>query len=94
MFTMHRALDSEATCSEIERDCRRGALGCRDGKMCLWDVMVAELGPVQERGAAHRREPRRVLDVRNEGAAHARTLAEVTLGDVRRAMGITTSEAA
>jgi tryptophanyl-tRNA synthetase len=94
VFTMHRTLDSEAACSDIEHDCRSGALGCGDGKMRLRDVMVAELGPVRERGAALRREPRRMLDVLHEGAARARTLAEVTLGDVRRAMGITPSEAA
>jgi tryptophanyl-tRNA synthetase len=91
VFTMHRALQDEAPLAEIDRDCRSGALSCGDCKMRLRDVLVRELAPVQARALELRAEPRRVLQVLNDGAVRARSLAEDTLGDVRRVMGLTSS---
>jgi len=91
IFTMHQALSEPAAVAEIEQNCRSGALSCGECKMRLKDRMVAELAPVREKGEALRREPERVLKVLRDGAAHARSVADQTLGDVRAAMGLTTS---
>jgi len=92
VFTMHTALQSPEPLAEIERDCRSGALSCGDCKLRLRDVMLAELAPVRERGLALRAEPKRVLTVLQNGAEHARSIAEKTLGEVRHAMGLTSGE--
>jgi tryptophanyl-tRNA synthetase len=91
VFTMHRALQDEAPLAEIDSGCRSGALSCGDCKMRLRDALVRELTPIQARAAELRAEPRRVLEVLQNGAERARSLAEVTLGDVRRVMGLTSS---
>jgi len=92
VFTMHRALQTEAVLGEIERDCRSGALSCGDCKLRLRDVMLAELAPVRERGNALKADPKRVLTVLQNGAEHARSIADRTLVEVRHAMGLTSRE--
>jgi tryptophanyl-tRNA synthetase len=89
VFTMHRALEDAAPLAEIERDCRSGALSCGECKGRLKDRMLKALEPVQARGAELRAEPKRVLRVLEDGALRAREIAEGTLGEVRRAMGLT-----
>ena len=91
VFTMHRALQDEASLAEIDGGCRSGALACGDCKMRLRDALVRELTPIQARAAELRAEPRRVLQVLQQGAERARSLAETTLGDVRGVMGLTSS---
>ncbi len=67
---------------------RSGALGCGDCKQRLSTVMLGELGPIRERAEALRADPRRVLEVLNDGAARARAIAQQTMREVREAMGL------
>ena len=92
VFTMHRALQDEATLGEIDRTCRSGELPCGECKMRLKDVMLRELAPVQERGKALKAEPKRVLKVLQDGAERARNVAHGTLTEVRHVMGLTSRE--
>lgn len=91
VFTMHKALSSPERVAEIEPNCRSGALGCGDCKKMLTEVMVAELGPVRERALELRADGKRVLRVLSEGGERARAVADVTMKDVRAAMGLTTA---
>jgi tryptophanyl-tRNA synthetase len=88
VFTMHTALSASTAVADIDRDCRSGALGCGDCKLRLKDAMVRALEPVQARGAELRAHPKRVLDVLSQGKERARTIAEGTLSEVHRAMGL------
>ena len=54
VFTMHRALQDEATLGEIDRTCRSGELSCGECKLRLRDVMLRELAPVQDDVVADR----------------------------------------
>ena len=92
VYTMHRALQDDATLADIDRTCRSGELPCGECKMRLRDVMLRELAPVQERGKALKAEPKRVLNVLQEGAGRARGLAQGTLTEVRHVMGLTSRE--
>ncbi len=92
VFTMHTALQAPEPLADIESGCRSGALSCGDCKLRLRDVMLAELAPVRERGLALKAEPKRVLTVLQNGAEHARSLANQTLVEVRHAMGLTSGE--
>jgi tryptophanyl-tRNA synthetase len=91
VFTMHKPLTAAARVAEIEVNCRSGALGCGDCKKMLAESMIAELDPVREGALALRAEPKRVLKVLQEGGAHARSLAEGTMREVRSAMGLGTA---
>jgi tryptophanyl-tRNA synthetase len=88
VFTMHTALSAPETVQEIDRDCRSGALGCGDCKKKLAASMNAELDPIRARAAELEAKPARVLEVLAAGAERARTIAESTMQDVRRAMGM------
>ena len=89
VFTMHTALTPAAELTEIDRDCRSGALPCGTCKMRLKDVMVPALTPVREKGAELRADPKRVLKVLQDGAERARGIANETIGQVHAAMGLT-----
>ena len=88
VFTMHTALSGDAAVVDIDRDCRSGALGCGECKLRLKDSMVKALEPIQARGAELRKEPKRVLEVLNEGASRARAIASETMREVHAAMGL------
>ena len=92
VFTMHRALQPEAALGEIETGCRSGALSCGECKQRLLATLQPELAAVRERGLPLKAEPKRVLQVLQDGAAHARELADKTLVEVRHAMGLTSRE--
>jgi tryptophanyl-tRNA synthetase len=92
VFTMHTALQSAEAIAEIASGCRSGTLPCGECKLRLRDVMLAELAPVRERGLALKAEPKRVLTVLQNGAEHARSIADKTLAEVRHAMGLTSGE--
>jgi tryptophanyl-tRNA synthetase len=92
VFTMHRALEDATTLAEIDRTCRSGELSCGECKLRLRDVMLRELAPVRERGAALKAEPKRVLEVLQAGGERARGLADQTLTEVRHVMGLTSRE--
>src|SRR5260221_8751627 len=92
VFTMHRAVTPVGLVAEIETNCRSRALGCGECKKTLSEHLVAEIGPIRERGLALRGNRRRVLEVLRDGGARARGLAEATMKEVRAAMGRTTAE--
>jgi tryptophanyl-tRNA synthetase len=88
VFTMHTALSDPPTVNDVERDCRSGALGCGDCKKLLAKSMNAELAPIRSRADELRAHPKRVLEVLDDGAARARTIASGTMNDVLEAMGM------
>ncbi|MEZ4223406.1 MAG: tryptophan--tRNA ligase [Polyangiaceae bacterium] len=88
VFTMHTALTAEETVVEIGSNCRSGALGCGDCKKQLTESINRELEPIQARAEALRREPKRVLEILQDGGAAARKIAANTLEEVRDAMGL------
>jgi tryptophanyl-tRNA synthetase len=90
VFTMHTSVSSPERVQDIERDCRSGALGCGDCKRMLTEALNAEFAPIQERATELRKDRGRVLKVLQDGAARARGIAEGTMDEVYRAMGLTT----
>jgi len=91
VFTIHKALTDPDSVEEIDRDCRSGKLGCGDCKRLCSESMLRELNPIRERGEELRRDRGRVVRVLEAGAERARDIAQRTLGDVRKKMGLTTS---
>ena len=88
VFTLHQAVSSADQLSEIDRECRSGALGCGDCKKWLADRLLADLSPMRESAVELRKQPERVLTVLQQGAERARDIAHATLDDVRHSMGL------
>src|SRR4029077_12777269 len=91
IFTIHRAVSADDAVDEIDRDCRTGALGCGDCKMRLRDAITRDLAPLQERYVELRAKPQLVTDVLTRGASKARGIAQQTMSEVYRAMGLTSA---
>jgi tryptophanyl-tRNA synthetase len=91
IFTIHKAASSPEAVEAIDRDCRSGALPCGECKMRLRDAVVKDLAPLQERYVELRAKPSLVTDVLAQGAEKARTIAQKTMTEVHRAMGLTSA---
>jgi tryptophanyl-tRNA synthetase len=90
LFTIHRAFGTPEQLAHVDRQCRTAGWGCLDCKRLLADNMIAALAPIRERAAEWRARPERVREVLGDGAARCRALAEGTLVEVRRLMGLAT----
>jgi tryptophanyl-tRNA synthetase len=91
IFTMHNVVSPPAELPEIIDNCERAKWGCFHCKERLMTHFDAELGPLRERRAAITDE--QVHHALNIGADRARRIAQTTMADVRRAMGVGTAAA-
>jgi len=72
--------------SEVEREHRDSRYG--EFKATVADAVIEYLTPVRERYSDLRDDSGRLEAILADGAARARAIASVTLGDVRRAVGV------
>jgi tryptophanyl-tRNA synthetase len=87
VFTLHKTFSPDEL-PMIERECRAAGIGCVDCKKILAKNINADLAPLRERRAEIGRDPNHVWEVLHDGAARARVLADETLEDVKRAVGL------
>ncbi len=85
VFKLHEIVNV-ARVAAIGSECRSGALGCVDCKSELAEKLNAFVAPVRERRASI--DPAGVPAILADGAERARTVARVTLADVKSAMKI------
>ncbi|MEZ4372818.1 MAG: tryptophan--tRNA ligase [Polyangiaceae bacterium] len=90
IFTIHKSVSPAAQVAEINRDCRTGALGCGTCKAALCENLNRELDPIRERAAELGANKKRVLEILDNGREQATRLAERTMRDVRKTMGLGT----
>ncbi len=88
IFTIHRAFSTPEQVAHVDRQCRTAGWGCLECKRLLADNMIAALAPIRERAAEWRAHPGKVREVLGDGAARCRALAEATLVEARRVMGL------
>jgi len=88
IFTMHLGFSSAETIEMTDRECRKAGIGCFDCKSNLADSMKRVLEPVREKANELRSRPDRVRDVLSYGAALCQKIAEETMEEVRRAIGL------
>jgi len=70
----------------VDEGCRSGALGCVQDKGDLADALNAYLAPIRARRTELQSDIARVERIIGEGSAKARSVAQQTLHDVKRAM--------
>ncbi|HHT01091.1 MAG TPA: tryptophan--tRNA ligase [Firmicutes bacterium] len=73
---------------EIALDCRKARIGCVACKQRLAESLAQKMAPVRERRAALEADPALITDVLANGAQRARAIAERTMEQVRRAVGL------
>ncbi len=88
IYTLHRAFSPPETVQHVAVQCSTAGWGCIECKRVLHTHMDATLAPIRDRAAQLQANPNRVLQILDAGAEKARSVAQVTMGQVREAMGI------
>ncbi len=90
IFSLHQHFSTEEKCTEIETDCRAAGIGCFDCKKMLAEGISSTLEPIRARADALQRDPGRVMQALQDGAARCREMAASTMEEARLAMGLGT----
>lgn len=89
VFTYLDAFGTDkAKIEELKAHYQRGGLGDSVVKKYLLEVLLAFLEPIRKRREEYAQEPKEVMRMLQEGTEVAKEVAEATLQEVRRAMGI------
>jgi tryptophanyl-tRNA synthetase len=88
IYQLHRAFSPAETIAHVAGQCRTAGWGCIECKKVLHGHMDAELVPIRHRAAELQSTPGRVQEILGDGAGRARNVAQVTMREVREAMGL------
>jgi tryptophanyl-tRNA synthetase len=88
LFSLHKAFSGTETIETVNRECRVAGIGCVDCKKMLLKSMTEALEPIRERATALEATPGKVAEILDHGAKQAKARAEVTMQEVRGAIGV------
>jgi tryptophanyl-tRNA synthetase len=86
--TMHKQLSPAEDLAWVVQGCTTATIGCVDCKAKLADNMAAHFARYADRRAELVAAPQRVQDILEQGAAKARAIAQRTMTDVRKKLGL------
>ena len=73
---------------QIDADCRSGALGCVECKSRVAAKIADTLSPFRERRSYYESHTNKVKEILADGESRARTRAQGTMSEVRKAMAL------
>jgi tryptophanyl-tRNA synthetase len=73
----------------LAEGCRTAGIGCIDCKQYVIDSILDELKPIQQRVKEYLKDLSGVDSIINEGCEYARDVAQDTIEEVRKVMGLT-----
>jgi len=88
VFSMHKVFSTPEQIEMVNIECRRAGIGCVDCKNIFAQNLNAHLAPFRERRTKLAQNPDTVWDVLHDGARRAGVIAEQTMVDVRKAIGL------
>jgi tryptophanyl-tRNA synthetase len=83
---VHKIFSSGDTLQKVYAGCRSAGIGCIECKSWAADALLSVLNPIRERRTNYEKDPHRVWEILEDGAARARAAAESTMEEVRAAM--------
>lgn len=86
LFPYHRIYTESEVVDEIDRECRRAAIGCKDCKKKLLERVVEYLAPIQEKREYYLTHLEEVEEIIQEGTGRAQEVARHVMAEVREAM--------
>lgn len=89
VWDWHKVYTSEQTRKQLAQGCKTASIGCLDCKQHIVDAIQAELRPIQERVKDYLSDLSGVDSIINEGCEAARDVAQDTIEEVRKVMGLT-----
>lgn len=88
VFTFHKAFVSKEKQEEISQGCQAADIGCLECKEVVIQSLVELLTPYWNKRKYFESNPRLVWDIFEEGNRKARAVAQKTMDDVRKAIGL------
>ena len=88
VFSMHKVFSTPEQIEMVNIECRRAGIGCVDCKNIFAQNLNTHLAPFRERRTKLAQNPDTVWDVLHDGARRAGFIAEQTMVDVRKAIGL------
>ena len=89
VWEFHQVYTAEDTKTMLAEGCRTAGIGCIDCKQYIVDSILDELKPIQQRVREYLKDLAGVDSIINEGCEYARDVAQDTIEEVRKAMGLT-----
>jgi tryptophanyl-tRNA synthetase len=88
LFPYHRIHTESAVVADIDAQCRRAGIGCRECKQILIKRVQEFLAPIQEKRQYYFTHQEEVEEIIQAGTGRAREVAQHTMAEVRDAMRI------
>ena len=88
LFTIHQAFTPSDRLESIRRGCQTAEIGCIDCKRELWENVMIELEPIQEKAKALQADPTPVKEALLGGAERCRKMAKAVMREARSAVGL------
>jgi tryptophanyl-tRNA synthetase len=86
VFTLHKAISSQAVIDRVNEECRTAAIGCIDCKKLSADAIVARLTPIWDNRQKFEKDPQRLEEIIEAGTRRAGSVAVQTISEVKEAM--------
>ncbi|MDH5356503.1 MAG: tryptophan--tRNA ligase, partial [Gammaproteobacteria bacterium] len=88
VWQLHQVYTNEETKQQLTEGCKTAAIGCIDCKQYIIDSVLEELKPIQARVKDYLSDLSGVDSIINEGCEAARDVAQDTMIEVRKVMGL------
>lgn len=88
VWSLHKVYSDVDVKQWVQTGCRSAGIGCLDCKQPLIDAILAEQAEIQQRAKEYVEDPTLVRNIIADGCERARGVAEDTLEEVRRSMGL------
>lgn len=89
VWDLHLVYTSETTRDELADGCKTASIGCIECKQHIIGAIIDELKPIQHRMKDYLNDLSGVDSIINEGCEAARDVAQDTIEEVRKVMGLT-----
>ncbi len=89
VWDLHQVYTADETKKTLSEGCKTAAIGCIDCKQYIIDAILDELKPIQARVKDYLNDLSGVDSIINEGCEAARDVAQDTIEEVRKVMGLT-----
>jgi tryptophanyl-tRNA synthetase len=88
VFSLDKFFSAQEQLDTVDRECRKGTIGCVEHKKMFAENLASHLAPIRERAAGFLADQNRVWDILEVGAEKCRAIARETMAEVKTKMGL------
>jgi len=88
VWELHQVYSNDKVREWVQEGCRTAGIGCIDCKQPIIDEVLKEQAEISERAKQYTNDPTLVRNVVADGCERAQSVAEETMDEVRKAMGL------